>query len=487
MRFAWMSANPASNQLARMIAFPTFQGLTLGKSKSVHWSGGGLLPFLTAYDPLSSTNGSIDPLGSLQSYVSLADMLLPGVTTITTRSRYLSMLCAALSNAEAACAFDVGTSGLTQRRQAVQPYERLWALACVAAAQDGNARASDGLRGVTKTEARYKHYAARGQSIGLDFRILKFQERTGAVGTYWTAMIGGDLIDPDVGTLTTEGRDLAKAFPALPLSEKDRVRLADPVKALSVEIPIRDLIAWGRRVNLANANGPERLLLREALLSHERRDCLYRAFRALESANALPSDWHSESVKALREAVAAQKDAPALGLPDVLDAILHFERFHEAVLCVFETLLWWGTEHSNKRIAELIDDGEFQRRAKRCIATANWFWAYWEQSPNKSVRAAVKEFAGFANVVRACSDAGDVFDAVHARHGKIQSGKLDGGVPKREWISVKGSLLDRPLPRFQRTKKPVAARGKFMTHPYRLDPFIHMLRETGALHSARAA
>jgi len=47
-----------------------------------------LLPFLTAYDPLSSSNGSIDPLGSLQGYMTLADMLLPGVTTITNRSRY---------------------------------------------------------------------------------------------------------------------------------------------------------------------------------------------------------------------------------------------------------------------------------------------------------------------------------------------------------------------------------------------------------------
>jgi hypothetical protein len=48
-----------------------------------------VLPFLAAYDPLGGKSGSIDPLGALQSYGSLADLLLPGVTTITTRSRYL--------------------------------------------------------------------------------------------------------------------------------------------------------------------------------------------------------------------------------------------------------------------------------------------------------------------------------------------------------------------------------------------------------------
>jgi len=51
-----------------------------------------MLPFLTAYDSLGGSSGSIDPLGALQTYGALADLLLPGVTTVTNRSRYLSML-----------------------------------------------------------------------------------------------------------------------------------------------------------------------------------------------------------------------------------------------------------------------------------------------------------------------------------------------------------------------------------------------------------
>jgi hypothetical protein len=78
-----------------------------------------MLPFLTASDPLGGSAGSIDPLGALQTYVSLADFLLPGVTTITTRSRYLSMLCAALANVEKHRQLLPGASGLAQRRNAV--------------------------------------------------------------------------------------------------------------------------------------------------------------------------------------------------------------------------------------------------------------------------------------------------------------------------------------------------------------------------------
>src|ERR1035438_7136428 len=96
-----------------------------------------MLPFLTAYDPLGGSSGSIDPLGALQTYVTLADLLLPGVTTITTRSRYLSMLCAALASAEKHRQILPGASGLAQRRKAVEPFERLWAVACVAAREAG--------------------------------------------------------------------------------------------------------------------------------------------------------------------------------------------------------------------------------------------------------------------------------------------------------------------------------------------------------------
>src|ERR1700687_2318835 len=96
-----------------------------------------MLPFVTAYDPIGGSSGSIDPLGALQTYGTLADLLLPGVTTITTRSRYLSMLCAALASAEKHRQLLPAASGLVQRRKAVEPFERLWVLACVAAREAG--------------------------------------------------------------------------------------------------------------------------------------------------------------------------------------------------------------------------------------------------------------------------------------------------------------------------------------------------------------
>ena len=113
----------------------------------------------------------------------------------------------------------------------MEPFERLWALACVAAGKSGHDGAADGLRGVSYAERSYHEFAANGKRVTCDFPLLKYQSRTGAVGTYWTAIVGGQLVHPDTGALAAEGQELAGHFPELPLDAKDRARFADPETA----------------------------------------------------------------------------------------------------------------------------------------------------------------------------------------------------------------------------------------------------------------
>ena len=443
-----------------------------------------MLPFLTAYDPLGGSSGSIDPLGALQTYGALADMLLPGVTTITTRSRYLSMLCAAIANAERNQRFLPGNSGFAQRRKAVEPFERLWALACVAAQDQGVICAADGLRGITYAEKSYRHFVENGDNVNPDFKLLKYQARTGAVGTYWTALIGGELANPDDGKLTDEGINLAQQFPMpTQLTEKDLKRLTDPEAALRVSMTTNNLRQWAEGCHLAAADSAEREQLGDALTADDRRDCINRALFKMAGRNGLPEAWDTQSLEQLRGELMSLERAVDLGLPTVVDAVLATERFHEAVLAVFHALRWWATMHAGKRVDDLVAERDVQRATDRCRETAELLQRFQATCDRQEIRTAITGLGSFARGIDRANSSRLVVDEILRRHREVQSGKVDGGVPKREWISFAGEKLLRPAPRFQLNEPPIAAVGLRLTHPYRLEPFIYMLRENNVLPS----
>jgi hypothetical protein len=444
--------------------------------------GFAVLPFVTAYDPLGGKSGSIDPLGALQSYGLLADRLLPGVTTITNRSRYLSMLCAALANAESHRPLLPGASGLTQRRKAVEPFERLWALACVAASKCGHDGAADGLRGVSYAERSYRDFGANGRKVTCGFQLLKYQSRTGAVGTYWTALVGGQLVHADTGALAVEGQELAGHFPEIPLDGKDRARLADPESAHRASMPFDELVAWGEQCHLRAAGRYERQQLGEALTADDRRECVTRALAVM--ANKIPDVWDATHLARLGRSFDAIPRAVELGLPIIIEAIIVTEQFHEAVLEVFETLLWWGTLHAGKPIADLVADTDFRVAYDRCRKTAWTLRSFREECDRRDVRSAIEGLVGFCGQVERCSSERQLVNEVMDRHHRVQSGKVDGGMPKRDWVVWDGTALLRPGPRFQRSERPAPATGVSLTHPYRLEPFVHMLRENNVLQSA---
>jgi hypothetical protein len=354
-----------------------------------------MLPFLTDYDPIGGSSGSIDPLGALRSYMALADLLLPGVTTITTRSRYLSMMCAALANAEKHREFLPGASGLAQRRKAVEPFERLWALACVAAGKAGQDGAADGLRGVSYAENSYQFFAAGTKKASCDFPLLKYQSRTGAVGTYWGALASGQLIDPNTGALAPDGQELAAVFPDLPFENKSRANFASPDTALRVTLTLDEVAEWGMRCHLRAASPDERKKLGEVLTADVRREYVSQALGKM--AEEIPGDWGIADLRRLQQELDAIPPACKIGLPVVVEGVIRMELFHDAVLAVFETLLWWGTQHSAKPINDLVADGDFRKSYDRCIEAAQNFREFFHECDRRN--AAEAEY--IARLIRA--------------------------------------------------------------------------------------
>lgn len=445
-----------------------------------------MLPFVTAYDPLGRSSGSIDPLGALQSYGALADMLLPGITTITTRSRYLTMICAALANAETYIKFPPGSAGLSQRRESVESFERLWALACVAAREDGAKLATDGLRGITYADKIYAEFISKDRLFTPDFQMLKYQSRTGAVGTYWTSMVGGQLVHEDTGALMKEGWELAKTFPELPLQSTDRENLANNYKIKQISVCLEDLLEWGKECHLVAAKRNERRLLADALRADDRRDLVAQALETLHSEKELPTEWNIPWIKRLRRNLSSIHEADSLGLPIVIDAIVCIEQFHEAVLTMFNTLLWWGTINSNESLHSLLNNNGFKDIIEQARVKSRLLLEFYDTTKEiniqkKDIRTAIEGFVSFARDIERSPSNDVVVDETLRRHRQVQSGKLDGGVQKRDWIACDGRRLLRPSPRFQINDQPLMPDGKWFTHPYRLEQFVGMLRENRCL------
>ena len=70
-------------------------------------------------------------------------------------------------------------------------------------------------------------------------------------------------------------------------------------------------------------------------------------------ADEIPEVWDVPRLARLGKALGEIPRAVELGLPVVVEAVTVTEQFHEAVLAVFETLLWWGTLHAGKPVADL--------------------------------------------------------------------------------------------------------------------------------------
>jgi len=341
--------------------------------------------------------------------------------------------------------------------------------------------AADGLRGITYARDNYRYFSDTGKRVNVEFKLLKYQSRTGAVGTYWTALVGGELVDRDTGALTAEGSELANEFPMPQLMAHQYRLLADPETAHRVSMPIEDLSEWAETCHLVAARRAEHEQLGDALIADNRRECLSRALRNMIARARLPDVWDMPSLKRLRKELNASPTAVDLGLTTVIDGVLATERFHEAVLTVFQSLLWWGTMQSNDPLDDLLAMGDFRQATDRCCEMSLLLRQFRDGCDDKDIREAISGLASFASAIERATSARLVVDEILRRHHDVQSGKVDGGGPKRDWVALDGGKLLRPPSRFQRREPPPPALGKSLTHPYRLEPFIYMLRETGVL------
>lgn len=437
------------------------------------------LPIVSAWDPRATSSGSIDPLGALRAYNAIASFLLPGATTVTTRVRYLSWLCAGLCLLDELPGAPTGGQAGRARRQRLLAWERLVVLATGMYADDAGLPADhpawSGLRGIS-----YVKRAISERRRSAEYGLLTNQANVGGVGTYWVTLVNGGLVDDVPAALTARGKALADEFLGLRHQpSRDKLR-----RLLSGQYPVfksEELVRWGEQVCLDTESAPvgERRALSDALLEPQ-------AHRRL--AGALGDSKHARSDHAafarLHKRLRGQRDPLADQLAAVVEVTNVFESVHVGLLDRFDRLRstskLGGNVAFDKAVVACGDPGDLVDRGAALgrVLEANHLLP-------RSVSSTMRQFFSAVLPALSASTPEDLVIQLCRHHERVQSGKLDASrQPKQSWVSMK----DRSImvsPRFAMDGIPEARAAEAFTHPYRLESFAGMLSEVNGWEATK--
>jgi len=423
-------------------------------------SSGGLLieeplqAFWTTYDPLDLASGSLDPLGFARGYLALADRFLPSFTTVTTIPRYVSMLCAALRAVQTHYRHESGIASSKDRQERlklVKSFERAWALACGLASGDTSIgqEATRGLRGIRYVSRRLETLSGREKYIQTgSFNLLSNQVRYGGIGIYSTFLEECHLASMQSFTLRPLGEALADAFPN-PAS-------GTPIHDEDARLSLETLQEWGSRAHVGAFTTLEGAILAEALGGGEEADhpdyVRWAALRMLVKLNPQPGHDEGELLRSLAIELGSGT-FDKLGVPSVcltqiaatLQILEPFELFYQGAIYLFERIRGAASDEIEASLSDLarLEPVKEADVAIRKSAAELWrsLQAAREVNPltTGEVQAVLRESGILSladDVLRQPTDASEIMRLVLRRHGQVQSGKFDKGLPKAAWTRL---------------------------------------------------
>ena len=433
------------------------------------------IPFVSAWDPRAAASGSIDPLGALRPFTVIATMILPGVTTITTRVRYLSWVCAGLRLLDEGPNPPSGGRAGRARRQRILAWERVVALATgTYATAEGAAsddKSWDQLRGVS--------YVRRAIAEGIRspaFPMLRNQAGVGGVGTYWVTLVSGGLVEEAAGTLTPRGTKLADAF-LQQRTTPDRASLVRVISGEDITFPESVLVDWGSMANLGAASPREQELLADVLLEP---DAHRRMASAIRASDADTSD--GVTFRLMGEYLSTERDPLSDRLAAVLAVASSFENLHRELLYRFEQVLAGSGHHRPVALKSIQLAGGDASLVHLGDALTEALTQHRASLPH-AVAEPVRAFSRNVDPVIRAQNEADLISSLIRYHERVQAGKLDASrQPKRPWAELSGNevLID---PRYAPNSRPDKPRSAEFTHPYRIEQFTRMLHEVGVWES----
>jgi hypothetical protein len=433
------------------------------------------LPVLSAFSPRATASGSIDPLGALSAYTALADAYIPGLTTVTTRVRYLSWICAGLVLLDATDAPPQGGTADRARRSRLLPFERVVAQGVAFYGGDkklpNDHPALSGLRGITKARKNTGLESWRAE----DIQLLKNERQTGGVGTYWRCVVRCGLVWEGSAALTGLGRRLGEeALAGVDGALRKKLGKVVGGNAKGPRFSRKELVAVGDALRLDGASAKEQKLLQEAILELAE----HRLLRAVRGQPGHRELDEPAFFQALPDALQSFDTKPAARLAAVARTTRAFERAHAALLTLFQAL---QAQPTGARLDEVPLAEKRFTRVRRRLAAMDQTTA--DDALPPELVWPVRAFARAYRPVAEAAAGAPMLEQLLTVHRRIQLGKLDlNSRPKQPWVSLDGGKLTVA----DRFKRDGAEPVRGFTHPYRTDQLTGFLVETGALQEVGA-
>jgi hypothetical protein len=442
--------------------------------------------FWTPYDPLDLASGSLDPLGFARGYLSLADRFLPSFTTVTTIPRYVSMLCGALLSVQQHYRHesDIASSKARQERlKLVKSFERAWAIACRLAAQDPDIgqEAVRGLRGISYVNRRLETLSGREKYIQTgSFNLLSNQVRYGGIGIYSTFLEQCHLASMQSFTLRPLGESLAKAFPEPPPGIHDE----------DARLSLDALKEWGITAHVSTFTSEEGKVMTDALRGGEETDhpdhVRWAALRMLAKLSPQIGDGEGGLLRAMTKELQDGRfdnvGTPVVCLDQIraiLQLIEPFEKFYQGVLFLFERIRGAASDEAEAHLSDLagresMGEAVLVIRGSADDLRRSLQRAHEINGVTGGEVSAVLLGSGILALadafLRESGEATELMRVVLQRHGQVQSGKFDKGLPKGAWVRLidGGDRVRLTAQRYQLSASQRPANWKDVSrHPYR--------------------
>lgn len=197
---------------------------------------------------------------------------------------------------------------------------------------------------------------------------------------------------------------------------------------------------------------------------------------AMQATDATASD--GSTFRLLSKYLRAQRDP----LAAILTVACSFENLHRELLYRFNQVL-----ASDCRRPVPVKSLQLRRGNGSLDRLADTLKKVLERHGTgleRSVAEALCDFSAAVDpAVRARNDAQTVRELI-CHHERVQAGKLDASrQPKHPWVELRGNHAVI-APRYALDERPGKPGSADFTHPYRIEQFTHMLRDSGEWETA---